>query len=180
MKHNAKFLKIRTDISGFTIVELLIAFSVFAVLVAVITPLFKQGSDFWQATRSEVELRQNLNSAVQLIGSELRQADPDSIQTGDAVNGEKVVIYHVPGDSTTRGFSLDTSSPGRLRFINGDTVVPVTSSVIDVTTADVVYSDPGFNITVSGRYLRPGAGYKDIKDNGELTVVTTVTPRAGR
>lgn len=201
--------KIKSDISGFTIVEMLVAFSIFAILVVVVTPVFRQGSGFWQTTQGQVELGQNLNSALEFLSRELRQAEPGTIlpynnsAEPDGGWNRQVVTYNVDGEQ--RGISLspvkttarnvdqdsaqnsapnaarntadDQLQPKSLDFIRGGEEVAITSSTVDIVTAEVVYQEPVYNIKITGRYLPHGAVHPDSR---ELTVETSVAPRAGR
>ncbi len=166
-KRNARF----HNNLGFTIVEMLIAFSVFAILAVAITPVFKQGNDFWQAAESEAELRQSLNSALQVISRELRQAEPGSISVG----ANPVVAYTANGQ--TRALYI-VPNPGRpearhIEFSDGSAVTP--SLLVNILDFRVSEDGFGYSISITGRY----AGINNIRtENKELTVATRVFPRS--
>lgn len=173
----------KTGQAGFTIVELLIAFSILAVLVVAVTPIFRQGNSFWQATQSQVELRQNLNSALQLIGREIRQAEPGTIkiigsQSSDP-NSQDIVTYEVYSNESaqSRGFSI-SGTPRHLNFAVNGRVTPITStSLIDIEEATVYLDGTVYKISISGRYLSPNNIHPDDR---VMTVSTGVGPRLGR
>ena len=160
--------------SGMTMIELLIAFVIFGVLVVAVTPAFKQGSDSWQDTQADVELRQNLNSALQLISRELRQAKDSTINIGA---GDEIVRYKYDYDTSGHHNFIKRVKSGSSYYLefNGD---PVTApELINITHAEVEQdgSNPVYFITISGEYIgrneaNPG--------NRKLTVETTVVVRS--
>lgn len=179
-----KFRQLKNDITGFTIVELLIALTVFAVLASVITPVFKQGNTYWQITQSRTELRQTLNSALQLMASELRQADPGSIEASEALpelpNGDRPIIkYSVNNGVENRSFSLPRSGKKPLNFNRGGksiTITPATAiDIIEATVEEQPGQPPLYKITIQGEYILPNAVHPDDR---MLTVQTYVAPRA--
>lgn len=186
MRREYRTLHLKENISGFTLVELLVAFAVFAVLVLVMTPVFKQGLDFWEITQSQVELRQNLDSATDFMSRELRRAIPGSIVTGDP---DYIVSYNVYDDvdenvynNPRYSFTIPQPKNGNhyIIFQAGGSAkqVEITSpSVIDIKSAVVespLYPDTSYQITITGEY----EGRNAVKaGNKELTVKTRFSPR---
>lgn len=175
MKKRFFSLKLIDETSGFTMVELVVALAVFAILTAVITPIFKQGSGFWESTQSKVELRQNLNPALELMAKTLRQAAPNTVSgTGNTPAtqpGETVLECTVDGSS--RNFLLKEGAGGAVYLeLNSE---PVTSTtLIKITEAQVSPLDSGsygYKIAITGRYLA-GSAVNDA--DKELKVETTV------
>ena len=176
-----KFLRhrLKKDTSGFTLVELLVAFAVFTVLVLVMTPVFKQGTDFWETTQSQVEIRQSLNSAMEFMTKELRRSGSRSVVTGA---NESIVAYNVYNDPKTYSFTLDPQEKNpQIHVINfragSSAPITLTSASVDVT--EVVIDSPSGNdqsyeIKITGRYV----GRNAIKDGSKkLTIKTRFTPR---
>lgn len=182
-----QFRELKKDAAGFTMIELLIALTVFAVLAGAITPIFQQGNKYWQITQSRTELRQSLNSALQLMAGELRQANHGSIEASEALpeiaNGDIPIVQYVvnSGSGTeNRSFSLPKSGRKHLNFNRGERSVSITpTAAIDIIAA-TVESQPGqgqllYKITIQGEYRLPNDVHSDDR---LLTVQTYVAPRA--
>ncbi len=173
--------------SGLTMIELLIAFVIFGVLVVAVTPVFKEGNDFWQVTQAQVELRQNLNSALQLMSRELRQAKANTIIINHV--SDEIVRYKYDYDTSGphNSFNLMESSGGRhyLEF-NGEPVTAPDLINIDTTETWIVLesSDPPvYKIQISGEYTGINKIDPDNRNdinpgNRKLTVETTVVVRS--
>ncbi len=161
--------------SGMTMIELLIAFVIFGILVVAVTPVFKEGSDSWQDTKAEVELRQNLNSALQLMSRELRQAKASSINIEEDEN--EIVNYQYSTDGSTNYFKVEESSEGT-HYIEFNSESVTAPALINITEACVVRlssNPPKFEIAISGEYV----GSNEIASrNRKLTVKTTVVVRS--
>ena len=176
MKFRFRYTELIKQNSGLTMIELLIAFVIFGILVVAVTPVFKQGSDSWQDTKAEVELRQNLNSALQFMSREMRQAKEGNINTGA---GNEIVRYKYDYDYDTSGHHnfikrVKSGSSYYLEF-NGD---PITApELINITHAEVEQdgSNPVYNITISGEYIGRNEANSG---NRKLTVETTVVVRS--
>lgn len=184
----AKVSGIEKETAGFTIVELLVAITVLALLAAAVTPVFKQGNDYWQIIQSRTELRQSLNSALQLMAEELRQAKPGTIEVSEALpetaNGDETVVTYDTNKSSAsnhRSFSLTRSKLRHLNFNYGGKSVPITPTaaidIIDVTVTEQAGQGeaPLYQIIIQGEYRLPNAVRADER---RLTVQTVVAPRA--
>lgn len=62
------------DRPGFTLLELLVATAIFATLVLVLASIANQALGTWSRNENKSELREASRTAINLIGSELRQA----------------------------------------------------------------------------------------------------------
>lgn len=174
--------------AGFTMVELLIAITVLAVLAAAVTPVFKQGNEYWQIVQSRTELRQSLNSALQLMAEELRQAKPGTIDASEGrpetdSGDEPVVSYDINNGSDVehRSFSLSKSASRHLNFNYGEKSVPITpTAAVHIIAATVMEQAgqgqaPLYQITIQGEYRLPNAVHAEER---LMTVQTVVAPRA--
>jgi type II secretory pathway pseudopilin PulG len=169
-------LGINNNSAGFTIIELLIAFIIFAVLVVAVTPLFRQGNYYWQAAQSQVELRQNLNNALDFISKEMRKADTDP----GAIQPESdpgIITYRTNGD-TYRIYvaGSNTGSPPyrHVVFNDGSDKTLTSPSKIDIVNTNVYLNSTGYEIWLTGEYM----GSNALNSSRErLTVHTNVVPR---
>jgi prepilin-type N-terminal cleavage/methylation domain-containing protein len=169
-------LGINESSPGFTMIELLIAFIIFAMLVLAVTPLFKDGNYYWQAAQSQVELRQNLNGALDFISKEMRKADPES----GAIQPESypgIITYSADG-STYQIYVTGSNSgvpPYRhIVFDDGSAKVLTSPSKIDIISTNVYSSSTGYEIWLTGEYK----GSNNLDSSRErLTVHTNVVPR---
>lgn len=76
--------------SGFTIIELLVAMSISMVLIVVLVSVSNQALSVWSTNENKSEVREAGRAAVNLIGSEMRQAVLPLYK--DEMNGEQFVI----------------------------------------------------------------------------------------
>ncbi len=60
--------------SGFTLIEVLVATSVFMMLILVLASVLNQALGLWSRNENKSDLRESGRTAINLIGSELRQA----------------------------------------------------------------------------------------------------------
>lgn len=164
-------IRIIQENNGFTMVELVVALAVFAILTAVITPIFKQGTGFWETTQSQVELRQSLNQALELMAKTLRQADPNTVTATENAPatepGDMVLQCFVGGDP--RNFVLKEGTGGAV-YLELKSEPVTSSSLIRITEAMVrplSSGSSGYEIEITGRYV--GSSEAD----SELTVRTT-------
>lgn len=158
--------------SGMTMIELLIAFVIFGILVVAVTPVFKQGSDSWQDTKAEVELRQNLNSALQLMSRELRQAKASTVNVG---TGDEIVRYKYDYDTSGPHNSFKWLGSGGRKYIDfsseSESKHVTVPDLINITDARVILvsSDPPvYKIRISGEYTK---GNRTESHTVETTVV---------
>lgn len=175
MKKRFFSLKLIKESSGFTMVELVVSLAVLAILTAVLTPIFKQGTGFWEATQSQVELRQNLNPALELMAKTLRQASPNTVvatgSTPATEPGDIVLQCDVEGD--LRSFILKEGT-GEAVYLELKSEPVTSSSLIRITEAMVrplSSGSNGYEIEITGKYI--GSGVVNSADS-ELTVKTTV------
>ena len=184
MKSRFRFKELIKQNAGVTLIELLIAFVVFGVMVVAVTPVFKEGNDFWQVTQAQVELRQNLNSALQLMSRELRQAKPETINI-NAHTGEIVRFkYDYSPSGAPNSFNL-TESSGDMHYIEFNSEAVTAPHLINVTDARVVVissEPPVYRIEISGEYTGRNKIAPDNREdlnaeNRKLTVETKVVIR---
>lgn len=83
---------------GFTLIELLVATTIFAVLVLVLASISNQALGTWSRNENKSELREAARTAINLMGSELRQAVLP-VYRGDA-NGLQLVVNPASVSST--------------------------------------------------------------------------------
>ena len=76
--------------SGFTLLELLVATAIFATLVLVLATISNQALGTWSRSENKSELREAARTAINLMGSELRQAVLP-VYRGDT-NGLQLVV----------------------------------------------------------------------------------------
>lgn len=82
------------SVRAFTLIEILIATAVFAILVAMMASVANQSFSVWSKSGNKSDLRESARMAVQFIGSELRQA----------------VLPVYPGDQDGLQFVINPSS----------------------------------------------------------------------
>src|ERR1041385_3157336 len=104
--------------AGFTIAELLVAMVMFGLIGATITKVLLTDQRLYQAHTQRVDLQQNLRSAADIFGAELRQLDAsegDILQmASDSIKIHSILIYY---EGSTASRSDDTWLMGKLTAV---------------------------------------------------------------
>jgi general secretion pathway protein J len=82
---------LRADARGFTLVEIILAVSILAVVVLLATAALRVGLRAWEAGQRRVDLEQENRALVELVGEALSGAHPYQSRLGQ--NPERVVLF---------------------------------------------------------------------------------------
>jgi prepilin-type N-terminal cleavage/methylation domain-containing protein len=116
----------RVDRSGFTLVELLVAMSIFGIFMAVIMGAFVQVLANERVTLKLLEAMDNLGVAIEQMSREIR--------VGDGFSGGSSLSFERPDSSGgTISVSYRLSGDRIIRSEGGDSA-PLTSSAVHVTS----------------------------------------------
>jgi Type II secretion system (T2SS), protein J len=88
---------LRTDASGFTLVEVLLAVSTLAAVVLLATASLRVGLSAWEAGQRRADVQQEMRSLVELIGEALASAYPYRGRTGLSAE-ERTVLFEGAAD----------------------------------------------------------------------------------
>ena len=143
---------------GATLIEVLVAVAVFAILTSLIVSFWSAGIQMYERQNSLTQANQNLNLALNVVSSDLRQAinDPPQYPFPDLANpSQSLVFYRYEYNSQTGALALhkiqyQITSSGD--FIRTDTdlsnpsvppsVTPVLTSVNSSLSLSYFVSDP--------------------------------------
>ncbi len=168
-----KFLERIKDRKGTTLVEMMIAFTVFGILIAITVSNFKQSLEFQQLSTLLLESHDNVSLLFEQISREVRTSK--NLTAG----AHSITFDHQDGYSVT--YSLDSGSGTIQRSqsnVNGGNPVPVTAANQRMKVEDfsAFISNSGTQyrrLTMSVRvsvYDRQGNPYP-------TTIQTSVSPR---
>jgi uncharacterized protein (TIGR02599 family) len=103
---------------GFTLIEILVAMTILAIIILIVSGIFHQSSSAWEAGQRKTELNMEGRAAIDLMADELSRAvagpytnnivhgtQVDFWTFGNATNGERVVRhvwYRFQGDAIQR------------------------------------------------------------------------------
>jgi len=145
---------------GFTLVEIIIALTVLALLFPVIAYMQAKGTASYTFTSQQVEVQESLRIALSKMSTELKTASPSTVRISN--DGRKISFDN---SERTAGFRYDPYSREVESYING-VWLPFASNIEDVLFQ--YYPELAVvDITVKGR--------NGISETQELT--TTVSLR---
>jgi prepilin-type N-terminal cleavage/methylation domain-containing protein len=144
---------------GFTLLEILMAMTILAIIVLIVSGIFRQSRSAWESGMRRTDLNMEGRSAVTLMSRELSQAVADgargfyrnNIRTGSAIdfwmlgiatNGERVarhVTYALSGTEVRR--KCETVLPNIVPYPMLDASVPEMTLVENV--ANLTFTTPG-------------------------------------
>lgn len=111
---------------GFTLVDVIIALTVFAFLFTVIAYLQAEGTSDYTLTSQQVEVQESLRIALSKMSTELKAAIPSTVRISD--DGRKISFNNSDG---LAGFRHDPYSRELETYING-VWLPFASNIEDV------------------------------------------------
>ncbi len=89
-------MAVKKQISGITLIEMLLAVAIFSVITAAVYTVFRSGTKTYNATRENLKLQENLEKIVDTMVSDLQQcrcllyAGPSEVSFWD-FRGQKIV-----------------------------------------------------------------------------------------
>lgn len=112
--------------SGFTLVETIIALTIFAFLFTVISCIQANGAASYTLTSQRVEVQENLRIALNKMSGELKEAEAESIVVTN--NGQKIIFIR---DTVSGGFRFDAVDQELETYVNG-VWLPFASCITEV------------------------------------------------
>lgn len=112
---------------GFTLVETIIALTIFAFLFTVISCIQANGAASYTLTSQRVEVQENLRIALNKMSGELKEAEAESIVVTN--NGQKIIFIR---DTVSGGFRLDAVDQELETYVNG-VWLPFASCITEVS-----------------------------------------------
>ncbi|MFA6495161.1 MAG: type II secretion system protein [Candidatus Paceibacterota bacterium] len=116
--------------SGFTLVELLVAMSIFGIFMAVIMGAFVQVLANERVTLKLLEATDNLGVAIEQMSREIR--------VGNGFSGGSSLSFERPDSSGATTSVMYALSGGQIIRTEGSDSAPLTSSAVHVTSFDAV------------------------------------------
>ena len=101
--------------TGFTLIEILVAFLIFIVALGIIYNIYFSGLDIWETGRYQAELQAQARTALYYMVSELRNATRISTQnpspnlTIPSVPNNKDIAFYLPQDLDDDGLITDAN-----------------------------------------------------------------------
>ncbi len=152
------FKKIR-ERRGTTLVEMMIAFSVFGILIAITVSSFKQSLELQQLSTMLLEAHDSVGLLFEQISREVRTSGTDERERLSATP-DSITFMHQDGYEVTYALSGGEIT----RSVDGQTPEPVTSSNANIQIE-----------RFSPSIINPGTDYQRLV----MTIETVVTDRRG-
>ncbi len=129
---------------GFTLIELMVALVVSALLIGMILSIFTRMSMAYRAQQNVAELQQTLAAAQELVQREVRQAGyqlPDGFRTAAAPTTSQQALQVINnadnfGPDELKVFHADASAQARVNTAAGATNVDIASGLTSITVDD--------------------------------------------
>jgi general secretion pathway protein J len=112
MKKNCERIR-RTSVSGFTLLELIIALSILSMVIVLIGRGFHLGINAWEKGESETRWTQRLRVLSGLMSQQLKSAYPYMVEIDD----EKVILFKGETDSVLFVTTLADSLYGGFKWV---------------------------------------------------------------
>lgn len=112
---------------GFTLVETIIALTIFAFLFTVISYIQAKGAASYTLTSQRVEVQESLRIALNKMSGELKEAEAESIRVTN--NGQQINFFR---DAVSGGFRHDAIDQELETYVNG-VWLPFASSITGVS-----------------------------------------------
>ena len=112
MKNNGKRIR-RTSVSGFTLLELIIALSILSMVIVLIGRGFYLGINAWEKGESETRWTQRLRVLSGLMSQQLKSVYPYRMEIDD----EKVILFKGESDSVLFVTTLTDSLYGGFKWV---------------------------------------------------------------
>lgn len=161
-------MKRRSDV-GFTLIEALIASTVFFLCVSIAVMAFTAGSRNFSASRETIKAYQDTEGILEMITAELREANPSA---GFTISPTQVTFrkYNKPVDeiqtvswvydggrrTVTRSYTSDKGHSGSLEF--GENIESMSFAESTDTRNSIPYRKVTVSMTVLGRKQSTVAG----------------------
>jgi prepilin-type N-terminal cleavage/methylation domain-containing protein len=122
MRH-AKKIK---NISGFTLIEILIASAISTVAITMIYAVYMSGNDLWETKRYQTDIQAAARMALNEMTTELKEATKTSSQNPSpnlsipSVPNNKHITFCLPGDKD--GDGLITDANGQIEWITNNNI----------------------------------------------------------
>ena len=143
---------IRHSALGFTLVELLAAIAIMAILMVIIFSIYNQASKAWVLGEKRVETFQNVRLVLENLGRELETA----IATSNTISGKKITFINVKQAGTLPGSptQLAATPPNDQLFFVGASADTAGQGYHDLTEYGyfVVYAKQDYNTVRSNYY----------------------------
>ncbi|MBN1870752.1 MAG: prepilin-type N-terminal cleavage/methylation domain-containing protein [Candidatus Omnitrophica bacterium] len=133
------------SLEGYTLIEVLVTVTIFAVLAGAINMVLLVGESSWQTNSVRIELRQELRKAINKMEDELRQTSPVAITAGPTVaNGSTSasITFYLPtgvsGNSitwsaNTTQYKLGGTDSNQLQRIEGGNTEVIAQNIQSLT-----------------------------------------------
>jgi general secretion pathway protein J len=112
MMNNSKRIR-RTSVSGFTLLELIIALSILSMVIVLIGRGFHLGINAWEKGESETRWTQRLRVLSGLMSQQLKSVYPYMMEIDD----EKVILFKGESDSVLFVTTLTDSLHGGFKWV---------------------------------------------------------------
>jgi prepilin-type N-terminal cleavage/methylation domain-containing protein len=123
-----------TDNRGFTLMETMVALTIFAIVVTAVLTVYVQGYASYHANNQKIEVQENLRIALNRISRDLRQAKSGLIiykQDGSPANdgtGTKISFLTASGENIMYGYDPADKEVEVKRYAAGN-FQPVVSNI---------------------------------------------------
>ncbi|HAA90664.1 MAG TPA: hypothetical protein DCE07_08895 [Peptococcaceae bacterium] len=114
------------DERGFTFVEVIVAMTILAFVVTIVSLLYVSGYRNYGREEQRIEVQENLRIAVKKMSQKIRQADPESI-TIDPDNADSITFF-VPSEGES-GYRFDDADGEIEECIGDDQWLPIASYI---------------------------------------------------
>ncbi|OGX26658.1 MAG: hypothetical protein A3J51_00445 [Omnitrophica WOR_2 bacterium RIFCSPHIGHO2_02_FULL_45_21] len=141
--------------NGFTLIEVMVAITVFSLVIIAAGSVFISISQSWQRQRSAIELLQNIRWTMELMTNEIRQGGNFTVVSGDRVQfefspgGPTRRVWYWRGDGGTYGQTqiIYRGAGAGLGAANGNRQ-ELANFIVDNSSGNPIFALAGGRVTI--------------------------------
>jgi len=157
---------------GFSLIEMLIAISIFAVIGILTTTSVALTLRSGKKSDSLVRVRENVNYALAVIERQIRNAENIDCTTVTAQN-----LPYVAEGGVAGRFNCTTGATGNIASASGALLIPITSSDISITSCSFTCTQTTNNPAIIRLSITAENAISNSPEKGSITAETEIITR---